>query len=41
MDLLRQFTVANELAVEQCGARWENELVVATEMETEFEYKTC
>ncbi len=34
-------TAGNELAAEQCGAWWGNELVVATEMETEFEYKTC
>jgi hypothetical protein len=34
-------TVANELAAEQCGASWVNELVVVTEMKTEFEYKIC
>ena len=31
----------NEPAAEQCGASWVNELVVATEMETKFKYKTC
>jgi|GEM_PF-6604673 hypothetical protein len=30
---------ANEHVAEQCGASWLNELVVAIEMETKFEYK--
>jgi hypothetical protein len=37
LDKLK-ITVANGLAAEQCGASWVNELVVATEMETKFEY---
>jgi hypothetical protein len=31
----------NEHTAEQCGASWLNVLVVATKVETKFEYKIC